>query len=411
MKAWVWALSLQVLVVHGWPSEAWQSVPLPQGSAGESFVVDDVIVSDRSVSIRDPEFDKIDFHMAWRKGRNLWVTEVDPYTGAWTPPSGMDQLVDSDLVGVSRQGVEWAFAADGARIVYMRDVDEVPYMYQAVPENGEWRIEQLQDSSFCAVSGASKDIGDTRPRIVYECESSSKDRKWAWRELDDPASHEFIPVNGVTGRPKWIEGKRALIMTASIRDVSQVFQYDVDTRVVTQLTSGPIPTSFPMMWPDPALRGEYVMTAVLADQVIGLYRKAGNDWALASLIRPPSSYPFAFKPEYFVHKGRSYLSYLMTTEENGQQQVHRGKGEVWISQVQHTGPPFHRRVNDPTIKRIKDPEPLVTPYAVYIYYAEIKKDGTRVIHRCDAGLTMGGSEPGLLPSVAPVDASLRRSSP
>ena len=384
VPGWTSALALGSLLAVGVPSQPASRAP---AFDGEDFIVDDVVVSNRKVSLVDVEFDKLGFRMAWRDsdGR-LWVSDIDPETGAWTPKSGRGQLVDKGLPQGVNQGPEWAYAAGGARIVYTKEVYGIPHLYQAALENGRWRVTRLRDSSFRSVVKGSKDSEDGRPRVAYEFADPQRANLRGWREIDDPDTDQVIPAQH-PGATSWVEGRRSIILTVEVDGVDQVAEYEVDTGVLTQLTFDAVSKRFPLMWSDPALGGEYVLTSVLNETEIGVFRHVEGSWVLAGTLRPPSAYPYVYKTDYFVRNGTSYLSYLATTEKDGRVQSHRGQAEVWVSQVRHDGgPTFHRRVNNPSITRIKDPENLVTPGAVYIYYVEITRDGTRIVHRCDAGL-------------------------
>ncbi|MBK7540655.1 MAG: hypothetical protein IPI57_02270 [Candidatus Competibacteraceae bacterium] len=364
----------------------------------QDFTPDDRVISDLSDSLIDPEFDKNlpSLRMAWQeRSGQLWQTDVDGVTGAWTPSNGRQSLVDTDLtvVGKTRQGPEWAYDNRGNRLIYTKKMESgQPRLYQA------WRnptTQQLVKTPLVAGDNkalyeTSHDLGDPTPRIIYSYRKADANRTtmaYGWREIDEPTTDALLPLNFQF--PQWVSGRRAIVATARIDGVRQVVYYDIDTGKTTIITSDLAQKRFPLIWQDPATQS-YVLSAVMDDTTIGIWRqKSQDDWVLTSHLNPPTELPYIFKPDWFVWHGASYLAYLMHTEKSGQTQNHQGKGEVWVSCMSESHCQFlHRQVNHSTITRIKDVENLAVDHTVYVYYAEILPDQRRLIHRADSGLSL-----------------------
>jgi hypothetical protein len=75
---------------------------------------------------------------------------------------------------------------------------------------------------------------------------------------------------------------------------------------------------------------------------------------------------------------------MMATETDGRVQNRRGVAEVWVTSLTEE-PPRYRRVNDPSVERIKDTEGLSLPGGFFVFYAQILPDRRRLIHRCRSG--------------------------
>ena len=95
------------------------------------------------------------------------------------------------------------------------------------------------------------------------------------------------------------------------------------------------------------------MVSVLDDTRIGVYRVTSAGWALTRTLRPDSRLPFVFHPKLWFHREEPLLTFMMATETDGRVQNRRGVAEVWVTSLTEE-PPRYRRVNDPSVERIKD---------------------------------------------------------
>jgi hypothetical protein len=347
--------------------------------SGVGFQAHDVVVSDVDDTLIDPEFTELGLHMAWvDRNHRLWVNDLHPDTGTWTPRNGRQLLVDTSLirVGKTRQGLEWAAAHDGPRMVYTKERGSECSLNQAKRVEGRWVTEALEGGAGLWLYQTSKDQGDPKPRAIFRRERSPT--RFGWRELDDPASQEWIP--GIHRQLLWVRGARAAV---GIDTEHRPFVYQIDSREFLRApawgsTRHASPSGF---------RNESGLTVVtvLDHTRIGIHQVTRGAWSLVRTLRPESDLPFVFHPKLWFHRGQPVLTFMMATETDGRVQNTRGDAEAWIATFT-AGAPFLRRVNDLSIKRIKDTEGVSLPGGFFVYYAEILPDRRRLIHRCHSGL-------------------------
>jgi hypothetical protein len=335
------------------------------------------VVSDRDGTLIDPEFDPTGSYMAWvdRQGQ-LWCNDLDRDTGTWTPRDGRQVCVDSSLtrVGRTRQGIEWASGPEGPRMVYTRETASGPALYQARRMGRTWAPAPLEGGEGLWLFQTSKDAGDPHPRVIFRREMSPT--RFGWRELDQPSSQEWIP--GIHQQVLWLNGARAAVGVDS--DLVP-FLYDVDARTFHRPTARGTRHSFPSGFRSGS---ETTVLCVLDDTRIGVYRVKSGEWILTRTLRPESALPFVFHPKLWFHGKRALLTFMMATEKSGRVQNTRGVAEVWVAALAND-PPRYRRVNDPSVERIKDTEGLSLPGGFFVYYAQILPDHRRLIHRCRSG--------------------------
>ncbi|WP_218081439.1 DUF7948 domain-containing protein [Anthocerotibacter panamensis] len=358
---------------------------LPAGTPGDSFVPEDVVISDLTQDLTDNEYDNIDFQTTFQDNRKiLWLAPVEASTGAWMPPSGKAIQLDTNLspFSVTSNGPEWALAQGGARIVYTKDINGTPNLAQARLANGVWQVETLQKGSQRRSPIGSKEPNDPKPRILYSTVTAGPDNL-AWRELDDSRTETIVPGNNPRNG-RWVFGERAIILTINdAQGISQVAKYDIDTGLLTQLTFDPIKKTAPFAWHETSLGGELVFFARLDFSTVGIYRNIGGTWTMVEALRPPSDYAHIQSPEPFFFQGTTYVSIQMAASVNVEA---NSVADIWYGKVTYgLSPAFYRRVSGNGALIRKDPETLIGANQVYEYYTEVL-NGRQTIHRCTTGL-------------------------
>ncbi len=96
-----------------------------------AFVVKDRIVTDPTVSVRDPDFDNFNYRATWftvgsenntdNSDNNLWVADIDPLTGNFVPFNGQGKLAGTTVVD-GYNGPTWGFGASGPAVYFTKDV-------------------------------------------------------------------------------------------------------------------------------------------------------------------------------------------------------------------------------------------------------------------------------------------------
>ncbi|MBW4698765.1 MAG: hypothetical protein KME03_12880 [Aphanocapsa lilacina HA4352-LM1] len=363
---------------------SWQPPTLAQ-------VGEDVLVAEPQVGISDPEFDQAGGRFCWIDGEgNVWIGEVSRRTGRFSPRNGKGVLVDTGAVPpkLTRNGPEWAFSSAGAQVVYTKYDSEGRFALGRARFDGiAWLGEILPGSSNRYLPFGSPDAGDPEPRISYayasENESIVQVRNY-WRKLDDPASEEILPGTLFPGH--WVPGLRAMLVNKlDAQGTSQVYLYNIDTKVYEQLTFDLLPKATSTMWQAPEFNGEYVFSTVVVESRIDIYRKLDGVWQRSHSLKPPSAGQYLLSPEVFVHNGKSYISMATSTVSGTSEEKLITPSDIWLAGVDPAAP-FYRQLSASGARVRLDPEVFVTDKGPYIYFTSIFVPGTTSIYRVDTGL-------------------------
>jgi hypothetical protein len=364
------------------------------------FIVSTASVSNPRVPLRDPEFDFINYQVAWGDDQeNLRVAPVDPETGDFLLNQTIliDQgLAPLDCTGTVPLGIcngpEWAYSQDGSQIVYTKVVSGQLFLARARKlASNLWEPSLLEDGLGQAPFG-SRNPEDTKPLIKFTPPFTSGLEPAAWREIDDPTK-TGIAAEGLPNRGgRWVEGQRSLILTAQIDGIYQVVKFDIDTNLLTQLTFSSTPKGNAYMWLAPEFNNELVFmatetntTAPPLGDTIGIYRNINGTWTKIKSIRLPSTKSFLLSPEPFKFGSKSYISTLAVTAPAGIPNRLKG-AEVWIAGIEPDFD-FYRLVNQPSSAiALDDPEPFVSSSKAFMYYLDVT-GGKGVVYRAETGLS------------------------
>ncbi|WP_231848272.1 hypothetical protein [Gloeobacter violaceus] len=355
-------------------------------------LVEDVIVSDPTVRLFDPEFDQAGDRFTWiaQDGR-VFIGYVDRATGNFVPPNGAAVLVGEGALTVPNEvgnGPEWVFEKEyGPQIVYtVATATSGRVLARARKEGEVWVSSVLPFGNNRFAPIGSLDRGDSVPRISYlqrTTQQATTDILTKWRNLDDSGSEGLVPGDDVQGL-RWVEGRRALTYSAVVDGVRQAFLYDVDTKVREQLTFDNGPKESIFMWQAPEYAEEYLFFTLINESSLGVYRKVNGAWSKVYSVKPPSKGKFIQSPEFLKHNGKSYL--FMVTSDNPLSTNKDLPSDIWLSGIDPAAPNF-RQCSDPSEKVRKDPEVYVTDLGPFLYYAAKPEGGSfPLIYRCDTGL-------------------------
>ncbi|WP_287131125.1 hypothetical protein [Candidatus Cyanaurora vandensis] len=359
----------------------------------ETFVVDDQIITDPRIAVQDVEFDFIEGRIAWQdKQGQLWVAKVDPVTGAFMPSTGQGRLIDTGLAGISDSGngPEWAYGIDGPEIVYTKYTDSSRSAFvlaHARNINGNWYTEVLPnlplDQGGYSPIG-SQDLNDPDPRVKYQLGGpETGSQGLAYRSLISP-SWGIVP-DPTADAGRWVEKRRSLIVTILVNGVRQVAYHEIDTGVLTQLTSDPGQKNNVFMWEAPEFNHELIFMASVNAETIDMYRFLNGAWTRFNSLKPPSPRPYLLSPEPLVYGGKSYVFALAS---NGFKTSQREPSDVWLMAVDPANP-LYRQVSNPDLVLVRaDPEYFTTTLGPWIYYSQ-RQGSRRLTHRCSTGLGPG----------------------
>jgi hypothetical protein len=358
------------------------------------FITNDVVVSDPSISVPDPEFDQVSYRVGWQdEASNLWVAPVDPSTGSFL--LAQKQLIDTSLLplSVSLNGPEWVYSIGGSQLVYSKLINSLSYLGLTQGTGVQLQAGLMPSSTLPQGPTGVSPIGsrnpqDTLPRVVYALANSGT-YDMAWRGVYD-ATGGFVPIAASQRKSigRWVNNESsALVYSALVNGVSQIFQFDVNTNTQTQLTFDALGKDNPYMWRAPEFNNELVFFALESGQPvvgnnatsIGVYRNINGVWTKIKNIVPPSQFPYINSPEFFVYNNKSYI-FMVMKNSSGK------KAEIWIAGIDPNFD-FYRQVNNPAVVlERRDPESLIIGSGAVIYYTEMTPQGIRIIHRTDTGL-------------------------
>lgn len=350
------------------------------------IVLADFVPNEQLVSLQrdliDAEFNQSRAQFTWSDvNGNLWIGNVDPVSGLFNPLNGKAILVDSDAMSVKDlvitfNGPEWVSTAQGDKIVYTKFAPNLRHTrkraWLAAAEEitpGSWSIQLLSEKSRLSPYSSEETL-DTRPKITYTDDLLNH----YWREIDDATTEQLIPLPPSAKSVRFVPGKQAVIFSTEINGVSQVFLYEIDSRVLSQLTydNGQKDLqTVPWMWRAPEFNDDYVFMTVVDNAEIQFYRfdsencseqELGNSagWSLAYSIALPANTKIA-SPEPFVYQGKSYIYFAMTELTND------FPSSIWLANIDSSNPLF-RQLNDGILRVRTDPEVFITTQGPYIYY-------------------------------------------
>ncbi|UFP92763.1 hypothetical protein [Gloeobacter morelensis] len=347
------------------------------------FVPTDILITE--APIIDPEFDQGNARFTWVDGvGDVWIGNVDPQTGNFEPADGKSIAVDSGAVPVEviGNGPEWVFTSSGPQIVYTKFDDGRYALGRARLQDGVWSGEILENGRGRFGPIGSLDRGDPSPRISYIGRDEDRKQVTFWRGLDEPSTEEAIPGSQPPGG-RWVDGRRALVLTERVGSGRQGFMYDVDSGVLEQLTfDGGIKKAI-FMWQAPEYGDEYLFFTLINEREIGVYRKIGGAWTKINTLKPPTSNDYLWSPELLVYEGKSYI--FMVASSSADQASKTIPTEIWLAGIDPEAP-FYRQLSDATPRVRKDPEVFITNDGPMIYYLAFLTPLTSAIYRCETGL-------------------------
>ncbi len=364
--------------------DLWPFDPTPP----DPWSSDDIVVSDPTRSMPDPEFDGDSARVTWqdRAGLEVWVADLEPTTGAIVPPNGRGTLVDTNVspISTAKNGPEWLFTSTGNQIVYGVSVGGVDHVARAIEGPTGWVREVIAPG---LAPFGSMEPGDPNPRLYYY-EATPQGDEAHTRFLDDPSSD--LNWGAALSYGRFRDGDDELQSILQVQGTWQVMLADPTTGVLEQLTHTTTFKRSTFAWRAPELNGDEVFFTTggprrgTSSLGMHVYHKVAGTWTLHSEIRPPPAFPYVISPEPMVVNGRSYIAFLASTKPLNSD---AGPAEVWIADIDPNAR-FARRVSDPSMsgRSLKDPEPLVLGGQGYVYYSEIAPNGDRIIHRCATGL-------------------------
>lgn len=322
------------------------------------------------------------------KDNKLWVGQVDFQTGFFYPPDGKGTLVDSNATapGEIGNGPEWMFSARGSEIVYTRWTDGMPKnvtnlnMGFARMGGGGWIGGSVTDSALRMMPIGTMDLEDEVPSVHYQNVAvGNVVANLYWRDVLPNAPETKLPLStndpGMTRR--WLPGTRDMLITAPAlnsatgRVVKQVFIYRTASAQLEQLTFDMSDKLWAFPWKAPEYGNEVVFSAVVGGNKLNIYRymAVGRNppkWRVSKTIAMPLATPYINSPEPFVHNGRSWVFFTLSSNPDLHAYTSSLIAMTGIEPATNTLTMLSSE-NDPPRSR-RDPEYFITANGPYIYY-------------------------------------------
>lgn len=322
-------------------------------------------------------------HTFTDRDQNLWMGWVDYYTGEFVPKNGRGVLIDTNASFSTDfgNGPEWMFSTGPSQIVYTRYKDgERQSTFTAgaaiasMKSDGSWSGNIMYNGIAKQSPAATLDLDDPNPRANYQDYAK---KKVYWRTMSKPGTEALLPIADQTGggSRRWIPGTRKIIYSGSAPPdangvvYQQVFIVDSDTNQVQQLTFDPVTKWGAFMWRAPEFNNEMVFFTVYGRTKLAIYRQnpADGTWAVSNLIEMPASLPYLWSPEPFVHNGRSWVFFQISSSPQANDMS--VPTQLAMTGIDPAHPNFRMLTNDSDIKRVRmDPEYFITAQGPYIYY-------------------------------------------
>jgi hypothetical protein len=340
---------------------------------------------------------------------NLWIGHVDPTSGAFTPPAGMNELVDSYEIYVLN-GPEWAFSTQNGQVisqlVYTRITPGQPAtdanagVAIATPIQGGWDPEFLPGAGPAV--GASINTVDpiasqcnTDPISLALFNDLSTPQGVYWEPVSTAPGTEptttpfgafFSPVTGGKPSQHWVPCTHQLVFIGSAPpDASgniyqQVFWYDSDTNVVQQLTTDSVGKAEAYMFAAPEFQDTLVFYTISNNLEIDIYEQTGTAangaptvQLVNSIFSPDPTEPYIGSTEPFIDCTPTCQSYIfMKLSPAAETQANRRQlpNGVAVTNINPAQPFFEIMIPywaTPTLQRT-DLEYYITNLGAYLYY-------------------------------------------
>jgi para-nitrobenzyl esterase len=325
----------------------------------------------------------------------VWVSALDPETGGFVNPTGLDQKADEDLqpVGITFNGPEFGVDGTDPWALYYSRLDDgdvaSSQIWRAAPDgNGGFVREQLTSIRRNQTALVSKSTRLPSAQVVYLEGGRGPNSRIALIDEAAPEAIDYIDAEQAdTTHPAFEPGTRAIYFVDfdELTGERQVFRTDFGSDVVTRITGDAGNKSMPVVWEAPEFGGALRLALLINDEELGIYAPEAPDWRLERRypIPPQSLMTVMTSPEIFLYRDRSYIA-VNINDRNQRAEDRFYFSEIW---VMGAGADLVQRCDDGGDGWMRyDPEPYVAGDRAYVLYNLSLESGSHEIHRCELDL-------------------------
>lgn len=279
-----------------------------------------------TLTMIDPEFNRDKKMFTWvdSVSGDIWVSGYDFVTGAFIPANGKGTLIEAAVstggsypgLGFTVNGPEWAQGTPTDYVVYTRtnatgDPTPTNSLVGVAYQNpdGSWTRKSLATPQRNGPFGSISRSGPAR--ISYQDGAGTHFA----RIVNDPESEEALPgltAAGLKPAARFVDTANIVVYQLPIQGVQQSVAYNLDTKVLTQLTFDAAPKDQSWMFSAPEFGGALGLMTIVNKSTVTMYRPvvdavtgATNYVEHASAVAPQRGKWFSVEP--FVYQGQTYM--------------------------------------------------------------------------------------------------------
>jgi hypothetical protein len=346
---------------------------------------------------------------------NLWIGHIDETTGAYTPPTGNNELADTTAYFSAEfaNGPEWVFSTQGGQVIsqlvyarYPPGLAEAPQNAGtafATPIQGGWSTAWLPGAEPIQIGGtlttynpSGSQCNSDPVALTYFYDNQTPQNVY-WEPVTTapgtapvltPLSN-YSNVHGSAGKPsiRWVACTHWFVFIgaappdASGNVYEQVYWYDIDTQVVQQVTFDPMNHDQAYMFKAPEFNDAYVIYTLGNNLEVDVYEQTGTApnggptfTQVNSIASPDPAEPYMLGTEPFVNCTPTCQSYVFMRLESPQSFADKSGNDrngIAVTNIDPANPMFKILIPEaaePNIQR-NDLEYYITGNGPYLYYS------------------------------------------
>jgi hypothetical protein len=344
-------------------------------------------IGEAGVYYVDPEFYAPTRHMAWQDFNNndVWICQIDTQTGRLIPANGKGIRAPVKTVSIfkssqgsgSFNGPELGFSTRGLFAYYtIRDGSGVNQTARFGPlDRSTPAYLQISRDERYGRAGALPTILPAFPEVALLNIYLDRLRgQTGWSFEDTPNDKNIVPTADISLKgPRWIPGELAISTNVQASNrTKQAAIYDIETGTTKTITNdaGHKTEVFVFNCPETGTRAAMCLVGN-SQRELAVYKEASPYWEKIASIPCPNFVvgggAFSariYLPEPFVFQGKSYLTFVVGKVNTRTLEV-KGPSQVFVAQL---GRPQAVQIGSTNAAARLDPEALVLPDRVYLYY-------------------------------------------